>query len=105
MRWTGFLLGSLAGMAAAAYVAKKRPGMFAWASSAAGNVWTGMSGKALNTVINRKFNHKVENAVQNQPESSKEQSNDAWGQIAMIMNSDPEVKKEVEQITAEAKTH
>ena len=55
MKWTGFLLGSLVGMAGAAYVAKKSPGMFAWASSAAGEMWTGMRGKAVNGVINRQF--------------------------------------------------
>ncbi|MFC5650846.1 hypothetical protein ACFPYJ_17355 [Paenibacillus solisilvae] len=105
MKWSGFLIGGIAGMAAAAYVAKKRPGMFAWASSAAGEAWTGMRGRALNAVINRKFNHAAEKTVPKHSDLSKEHSTDAWGQITMLMNSDPEVKKEAEQIAAEAKTH
>jgi hypothetical protein len=104
MKWTGFLLGSLVGMAGAAYVAKKSPGMFAWASSAAGEMWTGMRGKAVNGVINRQFSQAKE-AAPKPSESSKESSDEAWGQIAMIMNSDPNIKKEAEQIASEAKTH
>ncbi|BBH21027.1 hypothetical protein Back11_23720 [Paenibacillus baekrokdamisoli] len=105
MKWTGFLIGSLAGVAAAVYVAKKRPGMFAWASSSAGEVWTGMRGKAFNAVINHKFDHETKEKTAKQTGSSKDQSNDSWGQIEMLVNSDPSVKREAEQIVSETKSH
>lgn len=107
MRWTGFLLGSLAGATAAAYIAKKRPGMFAWATAACANMASGLKGRTMEAVINTtagKKNSKHSAAKANG--TAPENSTAAWGQIEMLMNSDPAVKKEAERIAAEgSKTH
>ncbi|RAP76414.1 hypothetical protein [Paenibacillus montanisoli] len=106
MKWSGFLIGSLAGMAAAAYVAKRRPGMFAWASSAAGNAVNGMTRRAMGAVISRKFDREaVHHAAPKRSGASAKESGDAWGQIEVLLNSDPGVKEQVDQIKAEAKPH
>jgi hypothetical protein len=103
MRWTGFLVGGLVGAVAAAYVARTRPGMFAWASSAAGNAWSGMAGRALDAAVNRKFG--TATAAPGAPAASPAKSGEAWGQIQTIVNSDPAVKKEAQEIMAEAGKH
>ncbi|WP_308639113.1 hypothetical protein [Paenibacillus silvisoli] len=107
MRWTGFLIGSLAGMAAAAYVARRRPGMFAWATSAAGTAVNGMTRRAMGAVISRKFGARdaVQHAAPKRTDASAKGSGDAWGQIELLLNSDPGVKEQVDQIKAEAKPH
>ncbi|MBW7473478.1 hypothetical protein K0T92_01815 [Paenibacillus oenotherae] len=109
MRWTGFLLGSLAGMAAAAYVAKKRPGMFAWATAACTSMATGLKGRTIDAVISRKLGSKSSSASASTSAKEKgaapEDSAAAWGQIEMLMNSDPTVKREAERIAAEGKAH
>ena len=94
MKWTGFLLGSLVGISWSSICSEEKPRNVCLASSAAGEMWTGMRGKAANGVINRQFSQAKE-AAPKPSESSKESSDEAWGQIAMIMNSDPNIKKQV----------
>ncbi|SFS81979.1 hypothetical protein [Paenibacillus sp. BC26] len=106
MKLSGFLIGGLAGMAAAAYIAKKRPGMFAWASSAAGTAVNGMTKRAMGAVISRKFGgDMVQHAAPKHSDASAKGSGNAWGQIELLLNSDPGVKEQVDQIKAEAKPH
>ncbi|WP_219836506.1 hypothetical protein [Paenibacillus sp. R14(2021)] len=106
MKWSGFLIGALAGAATAAYMAKKRPGMFAWASSAAGNTMTGFSKRAMGAMLSRKFGSDASHDVSPKHSSvSAKESGNAWGQIEMLLNSDPSVKDQVEDIKSEAKTH
>jgi hypothetical protein len=105
MRWTGFLVGSLFGVAAAAYVAKTRPGMFAWASSA---MWSGMAGRAVEAAVNRKFGTAAQGAQMPgapMPAASAGKSGEAWGQIQTMVNNDPAVKRETQEIMAEAAKH
>ncbi|AZN40693.1 hypothetical protein [Paenibacillus albus] len=108
MRLTGFLIGSLAGMAAAAYVARKRPGMFAWASSAAGQAVSGMSRgmtrKAMGAMMSRQFTNEASHAVPKHTGGSAGggSGKDSWSQIEMLLNSDPSVKQQVDDIKAEA---
>ncbi|WP_147306746.1 hypothetical protein [Paenibacillus taihuensis] len=116
MRLTGFLIGGLAGMVAAAYVARKRPGMFAWASSAAGSAISGMSRgmtrKAMGAMMSRKLAHASESmhevshaAPKSTGASAGGGSGNAWGQIEMLLNADPSVKAQVDEIKADAKPH
>ncbi|MFC4808460.1 hypothetical protein [Paenibacillus sp. GCM10023250] len=104
MKWSAFLIGGLAGAAAAAYVAKKRPGMFAWATSAAGMAMSGVSRRAMGAVVNRKFGE-ARHASAKHTESSARDSAGAWGQIEMMLSSDPSLKNQVDAIRSEAKTH
>ncbi|WP_274651675.1 hypothetical protein [Paenibacillus humicola] len=101
MRWSGFLVGGIVGIAAAAYMAKRRPGMFALASSAANEAWSGMKGSAVGAVMNRKFGDAAASAGHH----AAHQSGEAWGQIEKLVNSDPAVKKQANEIMSEAGTH
>ncbi|NBD22614.1 hypothetical protein [Paenibacillus glycinis] len=105
MKWSVFLLGGLAGAATAAYVAKKRPGMFAWATSAAGQAMTGVSRKAMGAVVSRKFGGEMAHSSPKHSGVSARDSAGAWGQIEMMLNNDPGVKEQVDEIKADAKTH
>lgn len=105
MKWSAFLLGGIAGMATAAYVAKKRPGMFAWATSAAGQAMTGVSRRAMGAMVSRKFGHEMAQSAPKHSGGSAGGSGAAWGQIEMLLNSDPDIKSQVDEIKAEAKTH
>jgi hypothetical protein len=105
MRWTGFLLGGLAGAAAAVYMAKRRPGMFAWASTAAGEVWEGWTSRAANAMVNRKFGNETMQAKPKNINGVVNNTGEAWTQIQTLVNSDPNVKQEAEKIVAEAQSH
>jgi len=105
MKWSGFLLGSLAGAAVAVYAAKKRPGMFAWASAAAGEVWDGMKGRAVDAVINRNFSPDRVHDIPKHAEASREKSGENWVQIEELLNQDPRAKHQAEEIMKEATKH
>ncbi|MBW7454436.1 hypothetical protein ACFOLF_05475 [Paenibacillus sepulcri] len=101
MKWSAFMLGGLAGAAVAVYAARKRPGMFAWAGAAAGEAWDGMKGRAVNAVLDRKF--RSDKADHDSKHS--EGSGDSWNQIEEMLNQDPHVKRQAEEIMAEATKH
>ncbi|MFB9325261.1 hypothetical protein ACFFSY_04920 [Paenibacillus aurantiacus] len=105
MRMTGFIIGTITGMAAAAYLSKKRPGMVAWAGAATGDIISSMKGKAVSAVMNRKFGQ-AQSAAQPASANSAGTANstESWGQIEMLVNSDPEVKRQAEEIASEAPT-
>ncbi|TYP77794.1 hypothetical protein [Paenibacillus methanolicus] len=104
MRMTGFIIGTITGMAAAAYLSKKRPGMVAWAGAATGDIISSVKGKAIGAVMNRKFGQSQ--SVQPTSASSAGTANSAesWGQIEMLVNSDPELKRQAEEIASETPT-
>lgn len=101
-------------MVAAAYVARKRPGMFAWASSAAGSAISdmsrGMTRKAMGAMMGRKLEHashsmreaSSHHAPKSAGASAGRGSGNNWGQIEMLLNADPSVKAQVEEIKADA---
>ncbi|MBM7564457.1 hypothetical protein [Paenibacillus sacheonensis] len=105
MKWSVFLLGGLAGAAAASYMAKKRPGMFAWATSAAGQAMTSASRKAMGAVVSRKFGGEMMSSSPKHSNAQAKDSSNSWGQIELMLNSDPGLKRQVDEIKAEAKTH
>ncbi|UVI32363.1 hypothetical protein [Paenibacillus spongiae] len=105
MKWSGFIIGGIAGIAAVAYLSKRKPNWVAWAGTAAGEVMTGMKGKAINAVMNRKFGPVPAASAPKRSSASAGKASDAWGQIEMIMNSDPAVKREAEQIASQSQSH
>ncbi|MCQ6558064.1 hypothetical protein [Paenibacillus mendelii] len=105
MKWSGFIIGGIAGMAAVAYMSKKRPGWVAWAGTAAGEAVSGMKGRAINAVMKQKFGPETTVTAPKHSSASRGRNSEAWGQIEMIMNSDPEVKREAEQIAAQNPSH
>ncbi|GGD69412.1 hypothetical protein [Paenibacillus nasutitermitis] len=105
MKWSSFLLGSFAGVALSVYAAKKRPGMFAWASSAAGEVWGGMKGKAVDAVINRNIGSDRGHKASKHAKPTQEKTGENWVQIEELLNQEPRAKQQVEEIMEEAAKH
>lgn len=104
MRMTGFIIGTITGMAAAAYLSKKRPGMVAWAGAATGDMISSVKGKAISAVMNRKFGQSQSAQTGTANSAGASSSTESWGQIEMLVNSDPEVKRQAEEITSENQT-
>ena len=105
MRLSSLLFGGLIGAAATLYISRKKPGAVQWASSAVSDSLSSMSGKAMSKIINMDWKHGANEAMTNVPKPSDdtaETSAGAWGQIESIIESDPQVKTEVEKIKAES---
>ncbi|MFC4103757.1 hypothetical protein [Paenibacillus xanthanilyticus] len=104
MRMTGFIIGTITGMAAAAYLSRKRPGMVAWAGAATGDIISSVKGKAVSAVMNRKFGQSGSVQPTSVNSTGTANSAESWGQIEMIVNSDPELKRQAEEIASETPT-
>jgi hypothetical protein len=106
MRWSGFILGGIVGIAAAAYMSQKRPGSLAWAGNATGQLVTGMKGRILETALTRKFGNEMSAKPSAKHETKQSMGNagkgeDSWKTIENILNSDPEVKAAANEILAD----
>lgn len=95
MKWNGFIMGGIVGVAAAAYFSRKRPGAFAWAGSAAGDLMSGMKGRLIETALNRKFGPEPK---RKQTAAAAHADGNSWDTIESMVKSDPEVKREAERI-------
>jgi len=105
MRWASFVMGSIAGMAAAAYISKKRPEWMAMAGSAAG-MMSGMKGSSNKSMKESGFSRNTSSSSPKRTEASAGSSAEAWQQqVRGIIDSDPEVKKEVEEVLADSNSH
>ncbi|PZD93499.1 hypothetical protein DNH61_23040 [Paenibacillus sambharensis] len=128
MRMSGFLVGGIVGVMAAAYLAKRRPGSFAWVGDAASGLVAGAKSKMIENALDRKFGKEKQpnqaaaqntaamnnaaqstmapNAVSGTAGSSaqNQQQDSSWNMIAQLMTSDPEVKNQAAQIMTEAAT-
>ncbi|CAM4223866.1 hypothetical protein [Paenibacillus tarimensis] len=116
MRMSGFLVGGIVGVMAAAYLAKRRPGSFAWVGDAASGLVAGAKGKMIENALDRKFgkekqpnqaaaqNTAAQNAAFNATGSNIQSQDSSWNMIAQLVTSDPEVKNQAAQIMTEAAT-
>ncbi|XEC92778.1 hypothetical protein AB6A23_15395 [Paenibacillus tarimensis] len=100
MRWTTFIAGGIAGFTAAAIVARRRPEVLVWVSNAAGEVWTNLRNRGIETALSASL-----------PKShggSAERSGEAWSRFEQFIESDPAVKQEAAKIMLDneaAQTH
>ena len=103
MRLSGFILGGIVGMAAAAYMAQKRPGSLAWAGNATGQLVSGMKGRILETALTRKFGA---DAAPKEPHKKSAgetaKSEESWETIEHLLSSDPEAKAAANEIIADS---
>ncbi|KQO17432.1 hypothetical protein [Paenibacillus sp. Leaf72] len=106
MRLRGFLLGGLAGAAAALYVARKRPGTAALAAGVLASACSTIGHKAM-SLWNNDWTKKAVNKGPKRTDDTAGKFGDGWVQIEAMMNSDPELKQQAEEIMAESsnKTH
>ncbi|MUT65511.1 hypothetical protein [Paenibacillus sp. NEAU-GSW1] len=103
MKLGGFLFGSVLGMAAAVYVARKRPGTAAWASAALASACS-MVGRKTVSMMTNSANWKAQ-AVSSAPkrtDGTAAKSEGSWAQIEALVNSDPKLKAQADQIMAES---
>jgi hypothetical protein len=101
MKLSGFIVGGLLGAAATVYVSRRRPGTFAWASSAISNAASNMMGKSVSKIMNNGLMHEAANVAPKHTDASAGRSEAAWEQIEAIVSSDPAIKKEADKIKAE----
>lgn len=102
MRLSGFIIGGLVGAAATMYVSRKRPGTFAWATSAVSNAASNMMGKTVSNMMNNGYMQEASGFAPKHTDATAGRSEAAWEQIEAIVNSDPAIKKEAEKIKAES---
>lgn len=102
MRLRGLIVGGLLGAAATVYASRKRPGAFAWVSSAASDVCARMVGGTVSKIMSRGMASEAAAAAPKPIDASAGNSEDAWEQIEALVNSDPEVKREADKIKAES---
>ncbi|MDQ0058223.1 hypothetical protein [Paenibacillus harenae] len=103
MRLSGFIVGGLVGAVATMYVSRKRPGTFAWATSAVSKAASNMMGNTVSKVMNKGFMNEAAGAViPKHTDAAAGKSEAAWEQIEAIVNSDPAIKKEADKIKAES---
>jgi len=96
MRMTGFILGGICGIAAAVYVARKRPAVMSW-----------MGGRVLDTALNKKFGQAGQTGKQAQAgnqgggkAASGGNDKKAWQTIENLLQTDPKAKRETADIMA-----
>ncbi|MFX3633515.1 MAG: hypothetical protein ACE3L7_24500 [Candidatus Pristimantibacillus sp.] len=107
MKLSGFLFGGAVGMVAALYVARKRPGTAAMASSAISSACATMGKKAMSMMMNGKWQAQAATSVPKHSNGTAKSSKGDWSQIEGIINSDPELREQTNQILAESssRTH
>ncbi|MCM3627422.1 hypothetical protein M3194_08595 [Paenibacillus glycanilyticus] len=104
MRIGGFMLGAAAGLAAAVYVSRKRPGMAAWASSSLASACSSIGKSAASMMMKRGLNKAVEAstiAPKHSDDTAGKQGG-GWEQVEQLINSDPGLKEQASQIMAES---
>jgi len=102
MRWASFVMGSIAGMAAAAYISKKRPEWMAMA----GGMMPSMKGSSNKSMKESGFSRNMSTSSPKKTEASAGNSAEAWEQqVKGIIDSDPKVKREVEEVLADSNSH
>lgn len=102
MKLSGMLVGGLLGAAATMYVARKRPGAFAWASSAVSDACASIVGKTMDKVISANWKKEAAKAAPKYSDDNVKSSAAALEQIEAFVESDPAVKREVDRIKSES---
>jgi len=100
MKWNGFIMGGIVGVAAAAYLSRKRPGAFAWAGNATGDLMSGMKGRLIETALKRKFGSETKGKQSGTAASRSDEK--SWDTIEALLNGDPEVKRQADRILSES---
>jgi hypothetical protein len=112
MKVGGFILGGVCGIIAATYLSQKRSGGSQWAG-AAGNLMSEMKDKAIGAALNRKFGNAEAGSggtsagisagsSSSSSAGASKSGNQSWGTIEKILSSDPEAKKQTEEIMSES---
>jgi hypothetical protein len=104
MKWRGLLLGGLIGAGATLYIARKRPGAVAWAAGAMSGICHAATGKMMGSMLRSKSGRSKQlskSSTRNAGKTDKS-SRETWMQMEQWIQSDPEVKQEVDKIKAEA---
>lgn len=102
MRLSAIVLGGIIGAAATLYVSRKRPGAVAWAANAMSNVCESVAQRSVSMLMNMDWK-KEETKLSSKPkDEAAGASSAAWDQIEAFVKSDPELKREINQIKAES---
>lgn len=102
MKLSGFLFGGVVGMVAALYVARKRPGTAAMASNAISSACSTIGKRAASMMMNGKWQAKTATSVSRHSNAAGKGAKGDWAQIEGLINSDPKLKEQTNQILAES---
>lgn len=102
MRLRGLLLGGIIGAAATVYVSRRKPGLVAWAASAASDVCSTVARKSVSKIMSKGMNMGASTLTPKPSDDTAGKSEAAWAQIESIVNSDPALKQEADKIKAES---
>ncbi|GKU79572.1 hypothetical protein [Paenibacillus sp. L3-i20] len=102
MKLSGLLFGGLIGAAATIYISKKRPGVFAFASSAMTDLCSNLVNKSVTKMMRSDWKDEVTTVVPKSTDDTAKKSAVAWEQIELLLQSDPALKQEVDKIKAES---
>lgn len=102
MRISGFLVGGIVGIAAAAYMTRKNPGSLAWAARTTDGLVTGVKHMMIEKALDRKFGADTRETKKQAGAQQTTGDSSSWNTIESIVNADPNVKRQAEAIMAEA---
>lgn len=103
MRISGFLVGGLVGIAAAAYLSRRSPGSLAWAARTTDGLVSSLKLMMIEKALDRKFGAEPKQAdKQAAPRTSTDSDKSSWKTIESMVNADPQLKQTADQIIAEA---
>ncbi|MHA7963629.1 hypothetical protein ACX93W_05730 [Paenibacillus sp. CAU 1782] len=104
MKWRGLIIGGLLGATATLYISRKRPGAVAWAAGAMSELCHAATGKMAGSMFRSKSggSQQLAKSVKGDAGRNDKSSRETWMQMEQWIQSDPEVKREVEKIKAES---
>ncbi|MGO4107444.1 hypothetical protein [Paenibacillus sp. YAF4_2] len=104
MRIGGFMLGAVAGIAAAVYVSRKRPGMAAWASSSLAGACSSIGKSAASMMMKRgmKMTMSASSIAPKHSDDTAVKQGGGWEQVEHLINSEPGLKEQANEIMAES---
>ncbi|GGG57426.1 hypothetical protein [Paenibacillus radicis (ex Gao et al. 2016)] len=102
MRLRGFIVGGAIGAAAALYMARKRPGTAAWLSATMSNGLSKLGRKSFSIMMMNDWKTKAVVSAPKHTDGTAAKSEGNWERIEAIINSDPKLKEQANQVMAES---
>lgn len=104
MKLSGLLFGGLLGAAATLYISRKRPGTVAWMTGAMSDMYSNVAKKTMTSLMNADWKKEAMEIAPKPTDDTAEKSAAAWEQIEAFVESDADLKREVNKIKAESST-
>ncbi|MBD2845194.1 hypothetical protein IDH44_08320 [Paenibacillus sp. IB182496] len=100
MKWSAFIAGGIAGVAAAALLHARRPESMQRLSQGAGRVWRQAKSRGVERAV-RAGLATIEHSAKDVRKMAGEESAKAWQRIGELVRSDPHIMREADKILNE----